>query len=88
MTVLNSTAVEVIWTLPISGVNGIVRGFKIFADKINGSETIIDVADNKTEVYIISGLEPSSQYLISMLIYTVADGPPGIHLTANMPGSG
>ena len=88
MTILNSTAVEVTWTLPVSGLNGIARGFKIFADKINGSETIINVADNKTEAYIISELEPSSQYLISMLIYTVADGPPGIHLTVNMPGSG
>ena len=87
MTVLNSTAVEVTWTLPNVGVNGIVRNLTIFYKKVNGNEKRIDISDNETEAYIIAGLQPSAQYIFSMLIKTVAEGPRGIHLTKRMPES-
>lgn len=86
--ILNSTTVEVTWRLPYSGVNGIVRGFKIYVDKTNGSESVIDVKGDMVQAYIITDLEQSAKYLFSMLIYTVADGPRGIYLPVIMPDSG
>lgn len=86
--ILNSTTVEVTWRLPYSGVNGIVRGFKIYVDKTNNSESVIDVKGDMVQAYIITDLEQSAKYLFSMLIYTVADGPRGIYLPVIMPDSG
>ena len=90
ITVLNSTAVEASWTLPTSrtGFNGRLRGFKIVVDKFNVSERKIDIPDSTTLAYVISDLEPATQYAFSMLMYTVADGPEGNHLTVVMPDSG
>lgn len=86
--ILNSTTVEVTWRLPYSGINGFVRGFKIYVDKINGSEIVEDVKGETARAYIITDLEQSARYLFSMLIYTVADGPRSIHLPVTMPDSG
>ena len=83
--VLNSTAVEVLYNLPQFEVrNGIIRGFKIFAEQADGSgnEFVYNVTDNTTLSYIAGGLKPATAYIFSILAYTVADGPRSIHLTA------
>lgn len=89
---LNSTAVGALWSLPIATLqnpfNGRLRGFKITAVTLNGTVRIIDIPDNTTRTYTITNLEPNTQYSFSILMYTVADGPEGIHLTVVMPGSG
>lgn len=79
---------EASWTLPRTGLNGWVRGFKIFVEKFNGSARVITISDNTTLAYIITDLEPTKQYTFSMLVTTVADGPRGILLTQIMPESG
>ena len=84
--VLNSTSIEVQYQLPtFDSRNGIIRGFKIFVEEAgsgDGSEMVFDVMGNSTLAYIVTGLEPATAYIFSMLAYTVADGPRGIHLTA------
>lgn len=81
-----------LWSLPIATqrnpINGRLRGFKITAVMLNGTVRIIDIPDNTTRTYTITDLEPDTQYSFSILMYTVADGPEGIHLTVVMPGSG
>ena len=47
----------------------------------SGSEIAIDLFENITE-YIIGGLEASTRYVVSVLAYTIGDGPRSIHLTA------
>ena len=89
ITVLNSTAVEASWTLPTSrtGFNGQLRGFKIVVG-VNGTERRIDIPDSTALAYIITDLQPATQHTFSMLMYTVADGPEGIHLRVMIPDSG
>ena len=75
------------------GLNGRLRGFKIFVDKFNGTVRIIDIPESTTRAYttlayVISDLESATQYAFSMLMYTVADGPEGIRLRVMMPDSG
>ena len=67
------------------GINGIVRGFKLFINKVNGSERFITIPDTTLRSYIITELEGCSTYTFSMLIYTVADGLRSIHLSLTMP---
>lgn len=45
-----------------------------------GEETLVDVTGNETE-YVINGLLPDTLYVVSVLAYTVADGPRSIHLS-------
>ena len=87
ITLLNGTSVEATWLLPrlTIGINGIVRGFKLFIDKVNGSERFINIPGTTLQSYIITDLEGFSTYTFSMLIYTVADGPRSIHLSLTMP---
>lgn len=83
--VLNSTAVEVQYDLPLFILrNGIIRGYKIFVERADGSgdELTFNVTGNTTLAYIIRGLEPETAYIFSVLAYTVDDGPRSIHLTA------
>ena len=40
----------------------------------------MDLYANVTE-YLIGGLKPSTSYTVSVLAYTVGDGPRSIHLT-------
>jgi len=89
ITVLNSTAVEASWTLPSpqTGLNGQLRGFKIVVS-VNGTERRIDIPDSTALAYIITDLQPDIQHTFSMLMYTVADGPEGIHLRVMMPDLG
>ena len=47
----------------------------------NGIEMVINLTENDTE-YIIGGLEASTRYVVSVLAFTVGDGPRSIHLTA------
>jgi deleted-in-malignant-brain-tumors protein 1 len=89
ITTLNSTSVEAVWRLPYvsTGINGIVRGFKIIVDKINGTQQIINVEDGDAQAYIITDLEQSATYLFSIVIYTVGDGPQSVILQVTMPDS-
>ena len=90
ITILNSTTVEAVWRLPYAttGINGIVRGFKIYVVKVNGTRQTINVEDPAAQTYIITGLEQSATYLFSIVIYTVGDGPQSIILHITMPDSG
>ena len=42
----------------------------------------ITIPNNSTLAYIVGGLERATPYAISVLAYTVADGPRSIYLTA------
>ena len=90
ITTLNSTSVEAVWRLPsvTTGINGVVRGFKIIVNKVNGTQQIIDVEGAAAQTYIITGLEQSATYLFSIVIYTVGDGPQSVILHITMPDSG
>ena len=90
ITTLNSTSVEAVWRLPYvtTGINGIVRGFKIIVDKVNGTQQIFNVEDGDAQAYIITDLEQSATYLFSIVIYTVGDGPQSVILQVTMPDSG
>ena len=46
---------------------------------------MINIVSNVTTEYIVSGLEPGTAYIVSMLAYTVGDGPRSIHLTVITP---
>ena len=48
---------------------------------LKGAETIVDLPVNMTE-YIIEGLLPATSYVVSVLAYTIGEGPRSIHLTA------
>ena len=88
ISVLNSTALEATWALPpVRKLNGRVRGFKIFIKKAGASESVIKVGPD-VRAYIIGGLAPETAYTISMLVYTVADGPRSVHLTVLTPATG
>ena len=94
VSLVNSTAVEVIWSQPSRntiGLNGALKGFKIVVEKLNGITKIINISSNTTipiVAYIVNNLEPGQQYRFSMLMYTIADGPEGMHLTVKMPKEG
>ena len=86
---LNTTSIEVQWDLPpYNSRGGIIRGYKIFVQPANGGEeTMIDVPDNRTEEYIVTGLQRDSPYRISVLAYTSAgDGPRTLILTIDTLG--
>ena len=89
LTILNSSGVEVTWRPPSSsiGINGNLRGFKLFVDKVDGNQTIIDIPGSLNRVYIVAGLEESATYLFSMLMYTVGDGPHSVRLQVTMPNA-
>ena len=80
---INETAIEVLWGLPASNVrNGIIRGYKLFVQARGGQETTMNITNNNTEAFIISGLQPRTAYTVSILAYTaVGDGPRSIRLT-------
>ena len=80
---INETAIEAQWDLPGRYErNGIIRGYRLFVLTGDLVVKVINITNNNTLVYIIGGLEPSTAYTVSMLAYTVADGPKSIHLTA------
>ena len=81
---INRTSIEVLWELPpFYSRGGIIRGFKLFYTPANGgSETTINIPDNSTDVYAVSGLRAATPYRFSVLAYTsVGDGPRSIGLT-------
>ena len=83
LVVVNSTAIEALWELPAIGVrNGIIRGYKLFVQSSGRDIRNITIPNNETLAYIVGGLERATQYTLSVLAYTVADGPRSIHLTA------
>ena len=60
-------------------------------EKLNGTTKIINIPANTTRpivAYIVDNLEPGQRYRFSMLMYTVGDGPEGVHLTIKMPKEG
>ena len=76
---------EIQYDLPLFNLrNGVIRGYKIFVEPADGSESemLYNISGNVTFAYIIGGLKPATAYVFSILAYTVADGPRGIHLTA------
>ena len=84
LVVLNQSAVEVQWNLPLDNLrNGEIRGFKIFYRERagNASETMIDVANGDALEYVVGGLKPGTVYTFSILAYTGSDGPRSIHLS-------
>jgi len=84
--VLNSTAIEVQWNLPLFNLrNGIIRGYKLFVQRQNQEERTINIPGNRTNEYILSRLDPGTAYVVSVLAYTVGDGPRSIHLTVITP---
>lgn len=87
--VLNSTAVLVEWDLPLSTLrNGIIRGYKLFVQREGGDEVTFNIKGNETDSYTVTGRQPNTAYVVSILAYTVEDGPRSIHLTAVTPSSG
>ena len=81
ISVVNCSAIMTEWDLPSSStINGVLRGFKLIYQAIDGTETTKVLPANVTE-YIIQGLLPSTSYVVSVLAYTVGDGPRSIHLT-------
>lgn len=48
---------------------------------LNGPEITVGLDANETE-YIIGNLQSSASYVVSVLAYTIGDGPRSIHLTA------
>jgi hypothetical protein len=81
---INSTSIEVLWELPpYNSRGGIIRGFKLFVTPANGgSERTINIRDNSTDVYAVSGLRVATSYRFSVLAYTrLGDGPRSIALT-------
>ena len=89
VTVVNSTVVEVTWQPPSTtvGINGDLRGFKLFVDKIDGNQTIIDIPGALNRAYIMTDLEGSATFLFSILMYTVGDGPMSVRLQVTMPNA-
>ena len=87
--VINSTTVEATWQPPstIIGVNGDIRGYKIYVEKINGNQTIIDIVGSLNRTHLVTGLEESTTYSFSILMYTVGDGPLSVKLEVTMPNS-
>ena len=81
---INRTSIEVLWELPpYNSRGGIIRGYKLFVTPANGgSERMINIRDNSTDVYAVSGLRAATPYRFSVLAYTsVGDGPRSIGLT-------
>ena len=79
--VINSTAVEFQWELPLlEHRNGIIQGYKLFIAPLNQNEEEIVIASNRRTEYIVNGLTPNTVYTCSILAYTVGDGPRSILL--------
>ena len=55
--------------------NGIIRGYKLFVQRQGGEEMTINIEGNDTDSYTLTGLLPTTAYIISALAYTVGDGP-------------
>lgn len=86
LVVINTTAIEALWELPARNLrNGIIRGYKLFVQTGGRDIRNIIIPNNSTLAYIVGGLEPGTPYTLSILAYTVADGPRSIHLTAVTP---
>ena len=83
--VLNHSAVEVQWNLPLANLrNGVIRGFKIvYQENEDTTEQVVDVDDGTANEYIVSGLKAATVYTFSVLAYISSDGPRSIHLTVS-----
>ena len=81
---------EVTWSPPSPtafGVNGVIRGYKLFVDKVNGTKRVINITDTASRVYLLTDLEQSATYRFGIVMYTVADGPMSVKLTVIMPNA-
>ncbi len=80
--VVNCSAIHTEWSSPYSyNLNGVLRGYKLMYKTSNQDEVILDISGNVTE-FVIGGLEASTVYEVSVLAYTVEDGPRSIFLSA------
>lgn len=88
--VLNSTAIEAQWYLPLYGLrNGVIRGYRLFVEDALGADIRqSNITDNTTISYIVGGLQPSTRYSFSVLAYTTGDGPRTFRLTAQTRADG
>ena len=87
MVVLNSTAIEAQWNTPsFSRRNGLIRGYKLFVQRVGDNEQEIDVNNTNyfVNTYVVNDLLPDTAYVVSVLAYTMVglEGPRSIHLTA------
>ena len=83
LVVINSTAIEATWELPAINLrNGFIRGYRLFVLSRGREMRNITIPNNGTLAYIVGGLERATPYTISVLAYTIADGPRSIYLTA------
>jgi hypothetical protein len=74
VTVLNSTSVNLTWSLPHKkSQNGIIRGFEIYYKKIffNEKETTKDLPGNGTLHHVLNQLERYTTYAFKVLAYTL-----------------
>ena len=62
-------------------LNGILRGYKLTVQSLGSNKSMIDLSPDITE-YLIKHLTPSTSYEVSVLAYTIGDGPKSIHLLA------
>lgn len=46
-----------------------------------GDEMLFNITGNATTEFIVERLDHNTQYVVSILAYTVGDGPRSIHLT-------
>ncbi len=62
--------------------NGVIRGFKLFVQPTaGGEEMLFNVTGNQTTEFIATNLTAETEYVVSVLAYTIGDGPRSIHLT-------
>ena len=85
MVAINRTAIQADWDLPPDGYRGgLILGYRLYIQSLDsGVEWTINITDNST-VYIVGGLQPATEYRLSVLAYTnVGDGPRSIYLTVS-----
>lgn len=67
---------------PVRDRNGLIRGYKLFVQPAaGGDEVLYNITSNTTTEFIVEDLEPDTEYVVSILAYTIGDGPRSIHLT-------
>ena len=80
--VVNCSAIHTEWSMPsYYSRNGLIRGYKVMYKAQNSDEEVLDLSANVTE-YVIGNLTSSTIYEVTVLAYTVGDGPRSIFLTA------
>ena len=81
--VLSCNSIRAEWGLPLpNNRNGVIRGFKLFVQpSAGGEEQLYNIMGNDTTQIMVSNLTGNTEYILSILAYTVGDGPRSIFLT-------